>query len=285
MVRSGSQRRGSGKKYSYQNSRQVGAGSLPPPPAPIPITVETNTYWDVIRCRIDFVAVILCRKSSMLLILLLRRLRQVRGNYHSLATCHFWGSFLMKHYSNGRRIMAPLFLYNSEATRPYIDDFGYRGFVEGNIATATLPPLLALTYPQVQEKAAEEIHATLGTNFPRYNDRVSLPYCEALLLETLRKTTIIPLSIPHSALEDTEFQGFFINKDTMVIGNLYAAHNDPKVWTDPGSFRPERFLNNNGKLNNMEAFVMSFSTGKRKCIGEKLARNQLFLFAVRVYRR
>ncbi|CAG7653696.1 unnamed protein product [Allacma fusca] len=147
----------------------------------------------------------MCRKSSRLLVLILRRLRQVHGNYHSLATYHFWGSFLMRGYSNGRRNMVPLFFYNLEVTRRY-----FKG--------ATLPPLLALTYPEVQEKAVEEIHAALGTNtFPRYSDRVNLPYCEALLLETLRKTTIVPLSLPHSALEDTEFQGFLIKKDTLVI--------------------------------------------------------------------
>ncbi|CAG7830884.1 unnamed protein product [Allacma fusca] len=184
------------------------------------------------------------------------------------------------------------------------DDDGYRRFVEDNVESATLPPLLALTvflpkladwfpeltgykqridYPEVQEKAVEEIHTTLGTNgFPRYSDRANLPYCEALFQETLRKTTVVPLSLPHRALEDTKFQGYLIKKDTMVMGNLYAAHNDPKVWTDPESFNPERFLDSNGKLNNMEAFVMSFSTGKRKCIGENLARNQMFLFVVSI---
>ncbi|CAG7664901.1 unnamed protein product, partial [Allacma fusca] len=155
--------------------------------------------------------------------------------------------------------------------------------VDTNSSTLEWLIYYLVKYPQVQEKAVEEIHAALGTNtFPRYSDRVNLPYCEALLLETLRKTTIVPLSLPHNALEDTEFQGFLIKKDTLVLGNLYAAHNDPKIWADAGSFHPERFLDDNGKLNKMEAIVMSFSTGKRKCIGENLARNQLFLFAVSI---
>jgi cytochrome P450 family 1 subfamily A polypeptide 1/cytochrome P450 family 1 subfamily D len=73
---------------------------------------------------------------------------------------------------------------------------------------------------------------------------------------------MVPLAVQHRATEDVNFQGFFIPKDTLIIPNLYCAMKDEKVWGDPNSFRPERFLSpDETKVVRHEAF-MPFSTGK-----------------------
>lgn len=32
--------------------------------------------------------------------------------------------------------------------------------------------------------------------------------------------------------------GYFIPRNTIVIPNLFGAHHDPGVWSDPHSFKP-----------------------------------------------
>ncbi|CAB0032549.1 unnamed protein product [Trichogramma brassicae] len=70
----------------------------------------------------------------------------------------------------------------------------------------------------------------------------------------------------------------FLAEDTIILMNFYSANNDEKVWKDPQEFRPQRFLDENGKLRSNSASI-PFGLGKRRCLGEVLARHTLFLFA------
>jgi len=87
---------------------------------------------------------------------------------------------------------------------------------------------------------------------------------------------VFPLSLPHRALTDTEVAGYFVKAKSTVIVNLRSAHMDPKEWPEPEVFRPERFIDQSGALFGRER-VIPFSLGKRSCLGELLARQELFL--------
>ena len=67
--------------------------------------------------------------------------------------------------------------------------------------------------------------------------------------------------VPHSPVEDTEFRGYFIPKDAVIIPNLHAVLHNPEVFPDPETFKPERFLNSDGKFVKHE-HVAQFSIGK-----------------------
>jgi cytochrome P450 len=138
-------------------------------------------------------------------------------------------------------------------------------------------------HKEVQEKMQDEIDYVVGKRrHPSLTDRSSMPYTEAVIHEVLRFSTIVPFGIFHATTEDVNFHGFFIPKDTMIIPNLYSAHFDEAVWGDPENFRPERFIDENGKFKKNEN-LLAFSTGKRVCLGEGLARDELFLFAVSIF--
>lgn len=74
----------------------------------------------------------------------------------------------------------------------------------------------------------------------------------------------------------------------MIIGNIYAVNRDPEIWSnDAEVFKPERFINSDdGTLKkDLIDSVAAFSTGKRVCLGESLARTQLFLFITSIFQQ
>jgi cytochrome P450 len=110
-----------------------------------------------------------------------------------------------------------------------------------------------------------------------------MPYTEAVIMEVLRKSSLVPLGVLHRALADKEFHGYMIPKGTLLLANLYSVHHNPKYWGDPENFRPERFLSEDGtKACKPNAFV-PFQIGKRQCLGEPFAKDSLFLFISSIY--
>ena len=110
-----------------------------------------------------------------------------------------------------------------------------------------------------------------------------MPYTEALILETLRMSSVIPAGVFHHCLEDTMFHGVFIPNDTIVVPNFYACHHDPEIWGDPEQFRPERFLSEDKTTVVRHEALLAFSAGKRVCLGENLARDELFLMSTSIF--
>jgi len=112
-----------------------------------------------------------------------------------------------------------------------------------------------------------------------------MPYTEAMIAETLRFSSIVPGGVMHKVLTDTEFKGYFFPKDTIISHNAHYIHHDPEIWGDPENFKPERFLSPDGKSFKKHEALMPFSTGRRQCLGEPLARDTLFLFSTNVFQR
>ncbi|XP_066488304.1 cytochrome P450 2U1 [Tiliqua scincoides] len=135
-------------------------------------------------------------------------------------------------------------------------------------------------HPQEQEKVQKEIDLVIGRDrAPTLADKVSMPFTEATIMEVQRMTVVVPLSIPRMASETTVLQGYTIPKGSVVFPNLWAMHRDPNVWEKPDDFYPSRFLDENGQLIKKETFI-PFGLGKRVCMGEQLAKMELFLMFV-----
>lgn len=113
----------------------------------------------------------------------------------------------------------------------------------------------------------------------------SLPYVEAFIAEALRFSSIVPAGVAHRALFDVVYKGYAFPKGTAIFPNLYGIHFNPKIFTDPQSFKPERFLSPDGKTFKKHEALMPFSIGRRQCAGETLARNTLFLYTANIFQR
>ncbi|XP_075978468.1 farnesoate epoxidase-like isoform X2 [Anticarsia gemmatalis] len=143
--------------------------------------------------------------------------------------------------------------------------------------TAVFMLLHIVRNDDVQKLLHDEIDDVIGTQrTPSLADRARMVYTEAVLLESLRISSVAALGIPHMALEDAQLGNYLIPKGTLLLLAMHDLHNG-NHWNDPTAFRPERFITKDGNLMQDE-WLMPFGTGKRRCIGEGLARSELFMF-------
>ncbi|XP_076799716.1 cytochrome P450 2B4-like [Clavelina lepadiformis] len=140
--------------------------------------------------------------------------------------------------------------------------------------------LCLLHFPDAQQKLYDEIKDIIGSEGSvSASHTTMMPYTNAFIQEVFRFRTLAPLGIIHKTNEDAELSGYVIPRNTAVIINIWAVHNDPDYWKDPGTFRPERFIDENGDFVKSNR-VIPFSVGMRRCLGEQLARMEIFIFLV-----
>jgi cytochrome P450 len=77
-------------------------------------------------------------------------------------------------------------------------------------------------YPEAQQKAQEELDRVIGrSRLPDFTDKDQLSYVNALCNEVLRWRPVLPVSIPHRVMEDDEYRGMHIPKNSIVISVLW----------------------------------------------------------------
>uniref|UniRef100_A0A3Q0S4N2 Cytochrome P450 2K1-like n=1 Tax=Amphilophus citrinellus TaxID=61819 RepID=A0A3Q0S4N2_AMPCI len=153
-------------------------------------------------------------------------------------------------------------------------------FAAGTETTSTTLrwALLFMTkYPKIQDEVQEELRRVIGDRQVQVADRKNLPFTDAVIHETQRLSSILPAGLPHKTTRDITFHGHFIKKGTTVFPLLTSVLHDPDEWERPHSFYPAHFLDKEKKFVKRDAFI-PFSAGRRVCLGEGLARMELFLF-------
>ncbi|XP_029110494.1 cytochrome P450 2J2-like [Scleropages formosus] len=201
--------------------------------------------------------------------------------------------------------------WDASTPRDYIDSFlsemekwkddAEAGFNEDNLCFCTLDLFTAGTettsttlnwallymikYPEIQEKVQAEIDQVLGSSrLATMADRANMPYTDAVIHEIQRMGNIVPLNLVRLTTKDTTLRGYTIPKGTMVMATLHSVLFDETEWETPFTFNPGHFLDAEGKFRRRDAFL-PFSAGKRVCLGEQLARMELFLFFTSLLQR
>ncbi|KAJ3793676.1 cytochrome P450 [Lentinula aff. detonsa] len=141
--------------------------------------------------------------------------------------------------------------------------------------------LAAILNPEIQRKAQAEVDSVVGKDrLPSFQDRDSLPYIEALVKELYRWLPIVPLAVPHRAMKDNLFRGYYIPKNSLVFVNVWYFLHDPTVYKDPSTFNPERFLGSNPEPSPIDRGL--FGYGRRVCPGAHLADVSVWINIVKV---
>ncbi|KAG8455219.1 hypothetical protein GDO86_001419 [Hymenochirus boettgeri] len=153
-------------------------------------------------------------------------------------------------------------------------------FAAGTETTATTLQwaiLYMVAYPDIQKKVQKELDTVLQGSLIYYEDRKRLPYTNAVIHEIQRSANITPVGMPRCPMKPVTISGYLLKKDTMILPNLDSVLNDPLYWETPNKFNPNHFLDKEGNFYTNDAFL-PFAAGHRVCLGEQMARTELFLF-------
>ncbi|KAL7863953.1 hypothetical protein AOLI_G00153730 [Acnodon oligacanthus] len=160
-------------------------------------------------------------------------------------------------------------------------------FLAGTDTTATTLRwglIYLMDHPDVQERCHEEIVRVLGFDrSPCMDDRTRLPYTYATIHEIQRCSLIVP-TVLHDITQPTQLRGYNLPKGAMIMCNLMAIMTDKNHWKYPITFNPENFLDEKGQFCRNDFFV-PFFVGQRACLGETLARTELFIFFTSLIQR
>ena len=89
-------------------------------------------------------------------------------------------------------------------------------------------------YPDVQRKLQRELDDVIGRDrLPVMQDKLRLPYVEAVIAEVMRYVSFMPMAVPHCTTTEVTVGGFVIPADTVVYFNTWAIHHDPQDFPDP----------------------------------------------------
>ncbi|XP_037792868.1 cytochrome P450 2L1-like [Penaeus monodon] len=135
-------------------------------------------------------------------------------------------------------------------------------------------------HPDVQAKVQAEIDGVVAKGtLPSLADRAKLPYTEATIMETLRMSSLVPRGIFHCNSDgDEQIAGYNIPKGSLLVPDMEKCHRDPQYWEKPDQFYPEHFLDEDNQVITKKDGFLPFCVGRRQCLGESLARMELFLF-------
>ncbi|EAA13571.4 AGAP004665-PA [Anopheles gambiae str. PEST] len=154
--------------------------------------------------------------------------------------------------------------------------------VDTTFTTIRWALLYIALYPTVQKRLREELRQRLVVNEPpSLKDVEALPYLRATIAEVQRIRTVVPLGIPHGTTKEIKIGDFKIPSNTMIMPVVWAVHMNPILFNAPNTFKPERFLDLEGRFS-IPNYFLPFQVGKRMCLGEELARNILHLYIANI---
>ncbi len=182
----------------------------------------------------------------------------------------------------------------SPMTRRQLRDEVMTLFLAGHETTALTLSwafLLLGQHPEAYEQLLAEIDSVLGGpdgRPPEADDLARLPFTHGVIDESLR---LYPpaAAVTRLAIRDTEVGGMRLPKRGQVIASQWVLHRDPRYFDDPESFRPERWLPDQGQeplARRLPRFAFfPFGGGQRLCIGAGFATTEAVLLLASVCRR
>ncbi|MBA0695180.1 hypothetical protein Goari_005412 [Gossypium aridum] len=122
----------------------------------------------------------------------------------------------------------------------------------------------------IQDKLYHEIVECVGKNGDiKEEDVEKMAYLESVVKETFRRHPPSHFLLSHAAIKDTELGGYTIPEGVHVEFYTAWITEDPDIWSDPGEFRPDRFLRGDGVgvdvTGTRSVKMLPFGAGRRIC--------------------
>ncbi|CAN8293841.1 unnamed protein product [Cochlearia groenlandica] len=122
--------------------------------------------------------------------------------------------------------------------------------------------------PRVMKKVQEEIRTQLGDKDKITEDDLNnLHYFKLVVKETFRLHPAAPLLLPRETMSQIKIQGYDIPAKSQMMINVYSIARDPKLWTNPDEFNPDRFLDSGIDYRGLNFELLPFGSGRRICPG------------------
>jgi cytochrome P450 len=138
-------------------------------------------------------------------------------------------------------------------------------------------------HPEAEAALHAELDRVLGDRAPTLADLPSLPFCEAVINESLR---LYPPAyvMGREATEDLRLGEYRVPRGMLILMSQWVMHRDVRYFDAPESFRPERWLDGLQKQLPRFAFF-AFGGGPRLCIGNQFAMMEAVLLLATIAQR
>jgi len=162
---------------------------------------------------------------------------------------------------------------------PIIDEVLVLLFAGHETTANTLSWMLGLiaSQPSVLKKLQEEVEGIDA------NGSIRNEYINAVINESMRLRPAAWMT-DRVALKDDRYGPYSYPKGTIILSFFYGLHRHKDHWEDGEAFRPERFLDENGKMKKPTAYF-PFGAGPRMCIGNNFAMAEMSIFVQAFFRK
>ncbi|CAK0762053.1 hypothetical protein CCP3SC5AM1_3030002 [Gammaproteobacteria bacterium] len=138
-------------------------------------------------------------------------------------------------------------------------------------------------HPEITERLEREIATVLGERAPTAADLPRLKYADAIVRESMRLYPPVWV-IGREAIAPCRIGGYDIEPGTQLLASQWIVHRDPRWFSGPEFFRPERWENDFAKTLPRQAYF-PYGGGPRICIGNAFAQMEVVLVLVTIAQR
>ncbi|QPG73741.1 hypothetical protein FOA43_001054 [Brettanomyces nanus] len=137
--------------------------------------------------------------------------------------------------------------------------------------------------PHVCKKAYKELMDGFENDpvkaYQNCHKELKCQYIVAIVKETLRLFTVLPMALPRETTEPITYGTAVIPKGTLLFMNSWAGNHDQNAIYKPMEFIPERFLSSDDDGNDTSSSLkhFAFGIGSRMCLGNHLAFQELYI--------
>uniref|UniRef100_A0A1I7TXU7 CYtochrome P450 family n=1 Tax=Caenorhabditis tropicalis TaxID=1561998 RepID=A0A1I7TXU7_9PELO len=132
-----------------------------------------------------------------------------------------------------------------------------------------------VNHPEVVRKIRNELMRITDNGSRRLTlqDRTETHYLNATIAEIQRHASILNVNFWKVSDSPTTINGYQLDSGEILTAQVSAIHVNEDIFKDAGKFDPERFIENEKLIHQ----IIPFGIGKRSCVGENIARTNLYL--------